>query len=244
MFPFLSACNQLHLNPLKAPPSLLQPLLVRILKEESANFDTFSSFLAWLDKNCNFSLQKLPGLCAILNQIPGARISGNTFKAQSASPTTPFTFPSSSASPFFNCKPCNATLPTTISALLHLAEQLPTTCKITCSSCTMMISLQGKLKAGSHKEVKEAQAMLDIHLVSRQHIAGMFGQVENGEAGVCDPCGVIIPTDTATLKHMVRKEHKRAIILVEEYVSFCSARNLIPTSHRNFPSFVFFLRFV
>ena len=220
------------------PPGLLEPLLLRILKQEPADFEAFSSFLAWLEKNSNISLKKLPGLCTILKEIPGASLSGNTFKVQ---PLTSFTFPSSSST-FFICQPCNATLPTTFSALLHLAEQLPTTCKISCSSCTSTTSL-GELKAGSLKEVKESQAKLDIHLVSRQHIAGMFGQTEDGEAGVCDPCGVVIATDTATMKHVVSKEHKQALILVEEYVNFCSARSLIPTSHRNFPSFVFFLRF-
>ena len=224
------------------PPSLLQPLLLRILKQEPADFEAFSSFLAWLEKNSNISLKKLPGLCTILKEIPGASLSGNTFKVQPDFIQASFTFPSSSP-PSFICQPCNATLPTTFSALLHLAEeQLPTTCKISCSSCTSTTSL-GELKAGSLKEVKESQAKLDIHLVSRHHIAGMFGQLEDGEAGVCDPCGVVIATDTATMKHVLSKVHKQALILVEEYVNFCSARSLIPTSHRNFPSFVFFLRF-
>ena len=246
MFPFLSACKQLHLNPLNAPPSLLQPLLVTILKQEQpANLETFASFLTWLEKNSNFCLQKLPGLCTILKQIPEISVSRNTFKVQPGSTFTPsssLTIPSFTSSSSFICQPCTTNLPTTFSALLHLAELSPTTCNITCSSCTTPISMS-KLKAGSLKEVKETQAVLDIHLVTRQHIAGMFGEVQHGEAGICDPCGVAVPTDKEQMKHVAGKGHQRTIILVEEYVTFCSARSLIPTSHRNFPSFVFFLRF-
>ena len=246
LFPFLFACKQLQLNPLDAPPSLLQPLLITILKQEQpANLETFASFLTWLEKNSKFNLKKLPGLCTILKQIPEISLSRNTFKVQPGSTFTPSysLAPSSfTSSSYFICQPCTTNLPTTFSALLHLAEMSPTTCNIACSSCTMTISLS-KLKAGSLKEVKETQAVLDIHLVTRQHIAGMFGEVQHGEAGVCDPCGVALPTDKEQTKHVVGKEHQCAIILVEEYVRFCSARSLIPTSHRNFPSFVFFLRF-
>ena len=240
-------CKQLHLDPLNGPPSkssisLYQPLLLRILKQEPVDLKIFASFVAWLDKNSNISLQELPELCTILQQIPGVKISGSTFKVEPTStPITPLTFPTS-ISTSFTCHPCTTTLPTTLSVLLHLAEQPETTCKVSCSSCTITIS-HSKLTAGSLEEVRKAKAMLDIHQVTRQHIASMFGEVEDSEAGVCDPCGVTLATDKETTKHMGGKKHKQAAALVEEYVMFCSARSLKPTSHRNFPSFVFFLRF-
>ena len=239
MFPFLSICQKLHILPLKVPLSLLQPILAMILQQQAGYLPTFVAFTSWLVKESKISLQKLPKLRAFLNQIQGATFSGNTSKEQLDSTFASSSFTSSFSS--FTCQVCTTPLPTSLSALLHLAEQSEKDCNLACSLCNLNM---GKARAGNLKEVMETQAVLEMHLTNKQHIAAIFGEVGDGETtDKCDACDVVLATNKDMLEHVGSKKHKQAVVLVEEYLKFCKARSLLPTSHRNFPSFVFFLRF-
>ena len=189
------------------------------------------AFTSWLVKESKISLQKLPKLRAFLNQSPG--ITDSTIASSY--------FTSSVSSCAFTCQVCTTPLPTSLSALLHLAEQSEKDCNLACSLCNISM---GKARAGNLKEVMEAQAVLEMHLTNKQHIAAIFGEVGDGETtDKCDACDVMLTTNKDMLEHVGSKIHKQAVVLVEEYLKFCKARSLLPTSHRNFPSFVFFLRF-
>ena len=106
-----------------------------ILQQQTGDLPTFVAFTSWLVKESKISLQKLPKLRAFLNQIPGATFSGNTSKEQPDSTFASSSFTSSFSS--FTCQVCTTTLPTSLSALLHLAEQSEKDCDLTCSLCNL-----------------------------------------------------------------------------------------------------------
>ena len=142
--------------------------------------------------------------------------------------------------PTFQCSSCSTDLPSSVAALLHLANQGPD-CSISCCSCSSSPGL-ATLRVGSRRNLAVARATLELHLVTRQHIAAIQGEVEAGEVGRCDPCDVTLATGIEVERHVRSESHRRTTSLVTEYLAFCEARLLSPTSHRAFPSFVFFLR--
>ena len=139
---------------------------------------------------------------------------------------------------YLSCSTCNEEVEDVPSFLVHLGRHEGKG-SVVCTAC--QYSLQD-LCILDQKKTVQSFYLLQNHLLSKLHINNSTNEDKIESVNdFCDVCNIAYEDVS---EHCENEKHMKNIVIIKEYLVFCQARSLDPVNHKEFPEFIFFLRYI
>ena len=143
----------------------------------------------------------------------------------------------------FMCNACSDEFDDALGLLLHLDQhKSEDNLEIVCSECQYVME---DISTKDEEATVKSFYILTNHYLQRFHINNSKNEetlepVKN----VCDICDVDFDENKNIVQHCQEESHLKHRMIIEEYLIYCQVKNIDPVNHREFPEFIFFLRYI